>query len=472
MKVIALRDQSPLVTIQVVFRTGSAQDPVGQGGAAWLTVAMLASGGSRTLTYKQILDSFFPMGVTVASQADKEMVAFTAEVHADHLEPFYQIFRGMLLDPGWRPDDFERLRDDAVNYLEVGLRGQNDEELAKDVLCSRVFAGHPYEGQNAGTVASLRALTVARLRDFYLAEFAQANVTLAVGGGFPAGFDERMKRDFAVLPLKGRAQRPLPAAPSVETTRLYLVEKEARGVAISAGFPIVVTRGHPDFLALLVASSALGQHRMSSGRLFTRMRQWRGLNYGDYAYIEHFPGGMYTLEPLPNVARSRSMFQLWIRPVEREQAHFALRLALHELELFVRDGLALDEFERARSFLSKYVNLLLKTKAAELGYAVDSAFYGIGPYPEYVRAGLRALTLDDVNAAVRRHLRWEPVTVVMVGQGMAKLREQILANVDSPISYNSPKPDEILAEDKVVMRRPIRVAPHDVVVEAVDRIFA
>jgi zinc protease len=359
-----------------------------------------------------------------------------------------------------------------VNYLEVALRGQNDEELAKDVLCSRLYAGHPYERHNAGTVSSLRALTVARLKDFYLAQFAQENLTLALGGGFPGSFDERVRRDFSVLPLKGRSQVPLPAAPAVGVTEIYLVEKAARGVAISLGFPIEVTRGHSDYPALLLAASALGQHRMSSGRLFRRMRQWRGLNYGDYAYIEHFPGGMYTLEPLPNVARSRPMFQLWVRPVDREYAHFALRLALYELERFVREGLTHAEFERARSFLSKSVNLLLKTKAAELGYAVDSEFYGTGPYPEYVRAGLRGLTLDDVNSVVRRHLRWEPVKVVMVGEGMAALRESILANVESPMTYNSPKPDEILAEDEMVMRRVINVAPEDAVVVGVEQMFA
>lgn len=472
MKLIAMRDGSPLVTLQVVFRTGSAQDPPGQGGAAWMTTAMLANGGSRTLTYKQILDALFPMGVAVASQVDKEMLGFTAEVHIDHLEQFYAILRGMLLDPGWRQDDFERLVDDAVTYLEVGLRGQNDEELAKDMLCCRVFAGHPFERHNAGSVASLRALTVAKLREFYLAQFAQENVTLALGGGFPVGFDERMRRDFSVLPLKGRPQAALPAAPELRATELYLVEKAARGVAISLGFPIAVTRGHADYVALLLASSALGQHRMSSGRLFTRMRQLRGLNYGDYAYIEHFPGGMHTLEPLPNVARSRQMFQLWVRPVDREYAHFALRLALHELERFVTEGLTQEEFARARSFLSKYVNLLLKTKAAELGYAVDSEFYGTVPYSEYVRAGLRVLTLEDVNAAVRRQLRWERIKVVMVGEGMAELRESILANAESPMTYNSPKADEILREDEMVMRREIRVAPQDAVLVGVDEMFA
>ena len=59
------------------------------------------------------------------------------------------------------------------------------------------------------------------------------------------------------------------------------------------------------------------------------MREKRGLNYGDYAYIEYFPLGMYLMEPPPNVARSQQIFQIWIRPVEPPTAKFALRLALY-----------------------------------------------------------------------------------------------------------------------------------------------
>ena len=87
-------------------------------------------------------------------------------------------------------------------------------------------------------------------------------------------------------------------------------------------------RGHPDFAALLVARTYFGQHRMSFGHLFQRMREVRGLNYGDYAYIEYFPRGMNLFEPEPNLARSSQIFQIWIRPVEPPTAVFALRLAL------------------------------------------------------------------------------------------------------------------------------------------------
>lgn len=472
MKLITHPDSSPLVTLRVVFRTGAAQDPPSKAGAAWMTALLLSSGGSRTRTHKDILDAFFPMGVSVGSQVDKEMVCFAAETHVENLEAFYDIFRSMLLDPGWRKDDFERLRDDAVNYLEVGLRGQNDEELGKEILYQRIFLDHPYHQNSAGTVTSLRALTVDDLREFYVAQFARENLTIALGGGYPLDFERRVRQDFSSLPLKARRQATIPAPPPVRANELYLVEKPARGVAISLGFPIEVRRGHPDFPALLLASSALGQHRMSSGRLFNRMRQLRGLNYGDYAYIEYFPGGMFTLEPDPNLARSQEIFQLWIRPVERDQAHFALRLALYELDRLVRDGLDADEFERTRRFLPKYANLLLKTRDAQLGYAVDSEYYGIAPYPEYLRDTFSRLTLDAVNAAVRRHLRSTRLKIVMIGENLAALREDILANRPSPISYNSPKPEEILAEDAVVAALPLDIAPENALVVPVDTAFA
>ena len=62
------------------------------------------------------------------------------------------------------------------------------------------------------------------------------------------------------------------------------------------------------------------------------MREKRGLNYGDYAYIEYFPRGMFLMEPPPNLARHYQIFQVWIRPVEPPTAKFALRLALFELD--------------------------------------------------------------------------------------------------------------------------------------------
>jgi hypothetical protein len=63
------------------------------------------------------------------------------------------------------------------------------------------------------------------------------------------------------------------------------------------------------------------------------------MNYGDYAYIEAFPRGMFQFFPDPNIARSAQIFEVWIRPVVPVNAHMALRIGVHELDKLIREGL-------------------------------------------------------------------------------------------------------------------------------------
>ena len=93
------------------------------------------------------------------------------------------------------------------------------------------------------------------------------------------------------------------------------------------GFPIQVLRGSKDWYALAIANSWLGEHRNSSGRLYNVIREARGLNYGDYSYLEHFPNAGQRFLPPQNVARRQQIFEIWIRPVPNETRHFALRAA-------------------------------------------------------------------------------------------------------------------------------------------------
>ena len=102
--------------------TGSAFDPEGKEGVAALTAAMLAEAGSRQMTYEQIQDAFYPMASDFDWQIDKEMTVFTGTTHRDNLDRYYSIISQMLLDPGFRQEDFTRLKTDAINFLKVSLR--------------------------------------------------------------------------------------------------------------------------------------------------------------------------------------------------------------------------------------------------------------------------------------------------------------------------------------------------------------
>jgi zinc protease len=470
MDVVALPSKSPLITFRFVFRTGAANDPAGKFGSAALTAGMITQGGTKSRTYKQVVEAMYPMATSLSSQVDKEMTAFMGTTHVENLEAFYGLIREMMLEPGWRAEDFDRVREDQINYLRTTLRGNNDEELGKEVLYEQIYAGHPYGHVNEGKVSDLQSTTIDDLKKFYVTNFTQANLTIGLAGGYPEGFAARVRKDFSKLPAGSPPGKIAPPKP-IESTRFVFIDKPTRSVAYSIGHPIDVRRGHPDYAALLVAQAYLGYHRNSWGQLFQRIREVRGMNYGDYAYIEYFPRGMFQFEPDPNLGRQHQIFQIWIRPVEQPTAHFALRLALFEFEKFVTKGITKEGFENTRNFLSKNVNLLLKTKNAELGYLIDSKYYGIPEYDKYLKSALAKLTVDDVNRAIEKHLHTDDLIVVAVGPNMEAFRAKLVAGEPSPMTYNSPKPDDVVEEDKIVQAYKLPITAKNVKVIPVNTVF-
>jgi zinc protease len=470
-RVVTLPGKSALVDFRIVFLTGAAYDPPERPGLVSLTAAMIAEGGTRELTYKQFVDAMFPMAAGVSSQVDKEMIAFHGSTDVHNLEKYYALMRGALLNPGWREADLRRVKDERINFLRVGLREANEEELAKEVLYQTIYEGRPYGHHNGGTVSALQAMTMGDLRHFYESQFTQTNLVIGIGGGYPEGFPERVKKVFEALPKGAPTARSIPAPKTAGSPQAVLIEKQTRSVAFSLGTTLDVKRGDADFPALLVAQSYFGQHRVAGGRLYDRMRDLRGLNYGDYAYIEYFPRGMFRSEPDPNLARQQQIFQIWIRPVPPETAHFALRLALFELDKLIRDGLTPVAFERSRSFVTKNVNLLMKTKQAELGYAIDSLFYGIPDYSSYIKNAVAKLTVKDVNDAIRRRLRADDIRIVAVAQNCEELKRKLAGNLFSGMKYNSDKPEEVLEEDKIVARWRIALTPESIQIVPVATLF-
>jgi zinc protease len=470
-RTVTLSSESPLVNLRLVFTAGAALDPPQKPGLAAFTAAMIAKGGTRDLTYKEIVDALFPMASSVADQCDQEMTTFSGTTHADNLDTYYKLFRSMLLEPGWREDDFKRLKDDAINSIRVGLRGNNDEELGKETLFAAIYRGTPYGHFSGGSISGLQSITLEDVKQFYKQHYTQSNLILGVSGGYPTAFLDRAKKDFAALPEKDTSPAATVKSEVISHTRTLIVEKNTRSVAFSLGFPISVKRGDPDYPALLLMQSYFGPHRLGNGVLFQRIREIRGINYGDYAYIEYFPRGGNLFEPPPNLARKDQIFQIWIRPVEPPDAAFTLRLAVYELDRLVKDGISQDDFDRTKEFLSKYINVLTKTKSAELGYAIDSQYYGIPEYKAYIKKALSTLTRDQVNAAIRKHLRTDRLQIVAVARNAEDLKKQILGGGPSSIKYNSPKPAAILEEDKKVGIFDLGLRPEDIEIVPVERMF-
>ena len=302
--------------------------------------------------------------------------------------------------------------------------------------------------------------------------FTRANLTVGVSGDIPDDLTSALQSRLRELPEGPAAPRIRVDAPRQPAASVEILEKDTRATAISFGFPIDVTRSHPDFAALSVARSWLGEHRMSSGRLYDRIRETRGMNYGDYAYIEAFPRGMFQFFPDPNVARSRQIFEIWIRPVVPANAHMALRIAMYELGKMVQNGLTKQEFEATRDYLMKNVYVITARQDQQLGYALDSRWYGIGEYTEYMRKALASLTAEQVNQAIARHLGHQQPSIVIVTKDAAGLKQALATDAVSKIHYDGDKPKTLLAEDEVIGALKLNIAAANVTITPIDKVFA
>jgi zinc protease len=462
----------PQLMIKLQFRSGSARDPKGKEGLAALAAAMVTDAGSKAMRIDEIRKAFFPIAGSFGAQTDKETTTFSMRIHRDNWKPFFDIVLPMLLDPGMRPEDFQRVRDSQRNALKQDLRSDNEEELGKEALQDEIFAGTPYGHPVLGTVAGIGAIGPEDVGAFWKSYYIRANVTIGINGAAPDELIARLRTELASLP-EGAANPPAAIAGRKPSgLEVQIIEKDTRATAISFGHPIEVTRSHPDFAALSVARAWLGEHRSSTSHLYQRIREARGMNYGDYAYIEAFPGGMFAMLPNPNVARRAQIFEVWIRPVVPANAPMAIRVALHELQKLVENGMSAEDFQKTREYLRKNVFIMTATQNQQLGYALDSKFYGNSDFAATMREKLATLKLEDVNAAIKKHLSFQNLSFVIVTKDAKGLREQLLADGPSTIKYDADKPQALLDEDKVIGARKLGLKPENVRVVPIDDVFA
>jgi zinc protease len=448
-------------------------DPPNRKGLASLTAAMITEGGSTTHTIQQINDAMYALASGFDAQVDKEMTRLSGQVHKDNLDTWYGLIRGQVLSPGWREQDFRRVKTQLVNSIRTSLVGNNDEELGKEVLYSEIYGReHPYGSLNLGHIGDIEATTLADVKKFYEDYYTINNVTVGLAGGYDDAFPARLAGDLQNLRAGTRVRPEIPSAPPLGANKAVIVEKETPAVAVSLGIPVELRRGDPDWVALWLARSYLGEHRSTNAHLFQRIREERGMNYGDYAYIEYFPRGMFQFHPDANLARQQQIFQIWIRPVRNNtDAHFATRTAIFELRKLIDEGMSESNFEATRSFLSKFVSLLTDGQSRQLGYEIDGQYYGTGRFSDYVRAGLARLTLEDVNRVIRENLTTDNLQYVFVAKDAADLRQRLVDGSSSAVSYDSAKPDELLEEDREIASLPLGFAEDAVRIVPSSEVF-
>jgi zinc protease len=464
--------KSDKVVIKLMFKNGSVSDPVGKEGLTRLTAGLVTSGGTKDMTYSQVQDKIYPMAANYGSAMDKEVSIFTFQVHKDFLNEFYIILKGLIITPSFDQKDFERVKSNQQNYVDQVIRASSDEEYSKVLLENFLFNGTKYQSMVSGKTESVKSITLDDVKEHYKNYFTNNNLIIGIAGNYSDDFKNTLLNDLKSLP----SGTPLPVVKFVPSAPdgidVQIVTKDAFGSAIFMGFPIDVTRSNDDFAALMVANSYLGEHRKSYGLLYEKLRSTRSMNYGDYSYIEWYDNGGSNMLPPPGVPRLTNYFSMWIRPVQiakqlQQQyeelkdvkighAHFAIRLALREVDKLVKNGMSKKDFEATREFLKSYIKLYVQSPSSRLGYLMDSKYYGRTDYIEETDKLLTKLTLDDVNKAIKKYWQIDnmKITIVTDKSEAEELAKSLKENTYSPMSYSNlvkaGLPKEILAEDEEV----------------------
>jgi zinc protease len=465
--------KSNKIVIKLMFRNGSISDPVGKEGLTQLTTSLITEGGTKELTNSQITDKIYPWSAFYSASTDKEVSVFTFEVPKVFLKQFYPIIKGLVLTPSFTQDDFDRVKSNQQNYVDQVIRASSDEEYSKKALEDFLFQGTNYQHLVAGTTQALKAITLNDVKTHYKNFFSHANLTIGISGDYSPEFLAQLKSDMSSLPPLGAIVSPAEKAKMPDGINVEIISKEnALGSAIFAGFPIDITRAKDDFAALMVANSWLGEHRKSYSRLYQKIREARSMNYGDYTYIEWYENGGSNMLPAPGVPRSSNYFSIWIRPVQTASglkaqypelsditighAHFALRMVIREMNKLIQNGMTQESFNLTRDFLRSYMKLYIQSPERQLGFLMDSHFYGRKDYIMEMDKLLAKLTLADVNNAIKKYWQTKNMDILIVTDKTEAdpLATSLKTNAPSPMSYSntlkSALSSDILEEDKDV----------------------
>ncbi len=472
--------KSGKVVIKLMFRNGSISDPAGKEGLTYLTSNLMVNGGTESHSAAEIQKLIYPWAARMSVFTDKEVSTFSFEVPTEYLMEFFSLIQEIILRPGFKETDFDRLISNQKNYVDEVIRQSSDEEYGKKYLEYVLFKGTPYEHLTQGDSKSLAGLTKDDVFTHYRRAYTRSNLVIGIAGDYPNEFAEKMQATFNQLPEGPAPIAELVLPEPVKGIYVDIISKEsAIGTAISAGFPMKLTRQSPDFAALMVANSWFGEHRKSYSRLYQKIREQRSMNYGDYSYIEWYENGGGNMLPVSGTPRQMNYFSIWLRPVQTAKslksqypgldslkeghARFALKMALREYSQIINNGLTQEQFEETRNFLLSYTKLYIETTSKKLGFLMDSKFYGRTNWIAELEKEFQHLKLEDVNTAMKNYWLKDQMNIVIITdksevEGLkAGLESGSPATMVYSPALQSSLPEEIYVDDREVSIFPMPV---------------
>jgi predicted Zn-dependent peptidase len=392
----------PTVHLELAIRTGVTADPAGKFGVASLTAAMLDEGaGARSAL--EIADAIDFLGAELTTAGGVDATFVQLHVPVARLADALPVMADVIARPTFPEAELKRLREERLASL---LEMQDDPEQMIQVAFPRLVFGekHRYGSPVIGTAASLKGVSVADLKAFHAANVRPSNAVLVVAGDVAAD---------TVVPLLERAfaswQAPAGARPVTDTTapspsarRVFLIDKPGAAQSQIRIGTVGVSRATPDYFALRVLNTVLGEAFTS--RLNTNLREVHGYAYGAASRFD------MRLTPGPFYAAAG---------VQTDKTADALKEFFIELAN-IHQPIPAAELEKAKNYLALLLPRNFETTRGTADALAQAWIYDL-PADYYTTFGdrVRAVTAADVKQAADKYIVPGTLAVVIVGDRKA-----------------------------------------------------
>ena len=375
----------PLIAIDFGFAGGSVQDPQDKGGTAEMMVSTLDE-GAGDLDAKAFQERLEHKAIELRFNAGRESIRGTLRTLKENQDEAFDLLRLALNAPRFDASAIERMRAQLVSRLQRQSTSPND--ISSRAWWGAAFPNHPYGRPVGGTLESVPQITVANLRDYHRRVPARETLKIGVVGDIaPGSLGRLVDGAFGPLPAKGDLAPIADVVPQGIGRQLDVDLNVPQTVVTFGGYG--VKRSDPDFMAAYVVNHILGGGAFSS-RLYTEVREKRGLAYGVYdslVWLRH------SAILLGNTATRADATRQTIGLVESEVARMA------------KDGPTQDEIDKAKTFLKGSFALGLDTSSKIANQLVNMQIDNLGiDYIDRRSALIDAITLADTKRVAQRLL--------------------------------------------------------------------
>jgi len=401
----------PMFDLRVTFAAGSSQDG-NTPGLATLTNAMLNEGvAGKDVT--AIAEGFEGLGADFGNGSYRDMaVASLRSLSAkDKREPALKLFAEVAGKPTFPEDALKRIKNQLLAGFEY--EKQNPGKIAGKALFAKLYGDHPYGQPSDGTAESIPGITLDQLRAFHAKAYAAGNAVIALVGDLSREEAEAVAAQVSAALPKGPAlaSPAQPVEPKAGASHIDFPSKQTHLMLAELG----IDRQDPDWPALSLGNQILGGGAFGT-RLMSEVREKRGLTYGVYSVFS------------PMQVSGPFMINLQTRA---ELSEGTLQLVQGILADYLKSGPSQQELDDAKRELAGSFPLSNASNASIVGQLGAIGFYNLPlTWLEDFMQQSQALTVEQVKAAMNKHLAADKLVIVTVGPSVPQ--KPLPAPTDKP----------------------------------------